>query len=99
MSKRKPAQKSAQRKGKTADASNHLAAVRWYLLGIERRAYEVLITQPEAFDRVRSVLSHALLLLEKTDPVRSLAGCPRPWQLCDDDVCRPECDDVRVSDS
>jgi hypothetical protein len=100
MSKRKPARRSAkQGTGKAADAANHVAALRWYLLGIERRAYEVLITEPGAYERVRSVLSRTLLFLEELEPVRSAAGCPHPWQLCDDDVCRPECDDVRVTES
>jgi hypothetical protein len=99
MSKRRsreqPAKKARGTRG-GEDVALRLAAIRWYVLNIERRAMELILTNPAAYDKLNRILFETWSKLKITK-VQRLAGCPPPWKQCDDE-CRPECDDIRLAE-
>ncbi len=85
-------------KGKTiakSSLASRAAAVRWYMLRIEARALELAITNEDYYLRVSDVLRKARRSLELMERSQSFAGCEPPLRRCEDNVCRPDCDDER----
>jgi hypothetical protein len=91
--KKKPSKRPAveTREGLVSDAS-HLAAIRWYVLVLEKRAIELVVTDPTSLEDVNRALSECWDTLRSLTPssVESAGGCPPGFQLCDD-ICQPEC--------
>jgi hypothetical protein len=99
MSKRRSRKQTAGRRTGGVGAEGiavRLAGIRWFLLSIEKRATELIMTNPAAYDRIEPVLFAAWVQI-KPAKVQRLSACPPPWKLCDDE-CRPECDDIRIGE-
>ena len=93
MSKKKPVKRAVP------GTHAHVAAVRWYALKIELRALEVVVTNGATFSKVDSILQAAMTKLDDIEPLvpKLAADCPPPWDICPDEICRPNCGDVRLS--
>jgi hypothetical protein len=71
------------------------AAIRWYVISLEKLANDLYITDREKFYEVDRILKHAFQELGKIRQslkgVTMQEGCPPGYVYCDG-ICLPDCD-------